>query len=114
LLQLLDEQIEWVTPGPPGLATSGKRTGRQAVGEFFGVLNEVFEVQRFQPKEFMAQGDRVIVLGDETSSVRATGKVLDMDWVHVFTVRGGTIVAFQEFFDTAAVVAALAPAHAAA
>jgi hypothetical protein len=114
LLQLLDEQIEWVTPGPRELATSGKRIGRQAVGEFFGVLNEVFDVQRFQPKDFVAQGDLVVVRGDETSQVRSTGKALNLDWIHVFTVRGGKVVAFQEFFDTAAVVAALAPAHAAA
>ena len=36
LLSLFDEQIEWVTPGPAELKTSGRRTGRQAVGEFFG------------------------------------------------------------------------------
>ncbi len=112
LLSLFDEQIEWVTPGPPELKTSGRRTGRQAVGEFFGTVNEIFEIQRFEPKEFIAQGDRVIVFGDESAAVRATGKVLDNVWVHSFTLRDGKVVAFQEYFDSAAIVAELQAAHA--
>jgi ketosteroid isomerase-like protein len=114
LLALFDEEIQWVTPGPPELATSGRRTGRQAVAEFFGSVNEVFDIQRFEPREFIAQGERVVVLGSETARVRATGTTLELDWVHAFTMRNGKVVAFQEFFDTAAVVAAMSAAHAAA
>jgi ketosteroid isomerase-like protein len=110
----LDEQIQWVTPGPAELATSGRRSGHQQVGEFFNALNETFDIQRFEPREFITHGDRVIVLGSETTGVRATGKVIELDWVHVFTVRNGKVVAFQDFFDTAAVVAAMTAASAAA
>lgn len=114
LLGLLDEQIQWVTPGPPELATSGRRTGRQEVGSFFGAVNDLFDIQRFEPAEFIAQGDRVIVLGSETARARSTDALLELDWVHVFTVRDGRVVAFQEHFDTAAVVAALSSRSAAA
>lgn len=110
LLELFDDQIRWVTPGPPALRTSGQRTGRQAVAEFFAAVNEVHDIQRFQPKEFIAQGDRIVVLGDETTRVKATGNVVELDWVHVFTMRNGKVAAFQEFFDTAAVVAAMSAA----
>ena len=114
LLESFDEHISWVTPGPPELATSGNRSGRQAVAQFFAAVNEVFEIQRFEPREFLAQDDRIVVLGSETARVRATGKVVDLDWVHVFAMGNGKVVAFQEFFDTAAVVAAVSSAHAAA
>jgi len=114
LLESFDEQVSWVTPGPPELATSGRRTGRQEVAEFFVSVNELFDIQRFEPKEFLAQGDRVVVVGSETARARPTGNVIEADWVHVFTLRNGKVVAFQEFFDTAAVVAALSAAHAAA
>ena len=77
-------------------------------------MNEVFDIQRFEPKEFIVQGDRAVVLGSETARVRASGTVLELDWVHVFALRGGKVVSFEEFFDTAAVVAALSSAHAAA
>jgi ketosteroid isomerase-like protein len=114
LLGLLDEQIVWVTPGPPELATSGRRTGRQQVGAFFGAVNDLFDIQRFEPAEFIAQGDKVVVLGSETARARATGAVIELDWVHVFTVRDGVIVAFQEHADTARIVAALSAARTAA
>jgi uncharacterized protein len=113
LLSLFDEQIEWVTPGPPELPTSGRRKGLQEVGEFFTAVSELFDIQRFEPKELIAQGDRVIVLGDETATVKATGKVLDSSWVHSFTLRDGKVVAFQEYIDTAATVAELQAAKAA-
>lgn len=114
LLESFDEQINWVTPGPPELATSGNRTGRQAVAQFFTAVNDTFEIQRFEPREFLAQGDRIVVLGSETARVRTTGKVLELDWVHVFALRNRKVIAFQEFFDTAAVMAAMSASHAAA
>ena len=114
MLQSFDEQITWVTPGPPDLATSGKRTGRQEVAGFFASVNQLFDIQRFEPREFIARGDLVVVLGSETAAARSTGKVIELDWVHVFTMRNGKVTAFQEFFDTAAVVAALREAQAAA
>ena len=114
LLELLDDQVQWVTPGPPELATSGKRTGRQEVAGFFEAVNQLFDIRRFEPREFITHGDRVVVLGSETAAARSTGKVIDLDWVHVFTLRSGKVVALQEFYDTAAVIAALSAAQAAA
>lgn len=114
LLGQLDEQIVWVTPGPPELATSGRRTGRQQVGAFFGAVNDLFDIQRFEPSEFIAQGDKVVVLGSETARAKTTGAVIELDWVHVFTIRDGVIVAFQEHADTARILAALSAARTAA
>jgi uncharacterized protein len=112
MLKLFDENIEWISPGPAELPTAGTRRGRQQVAEFFKAVNEVFEIQRFEPKAFIAEGDRVIVLGDDTSRIKATGKVLDSEWAHAFTLRDGLVVAFHEYIDTAAVVAELQEAAA--
>jgi ketosteroid isomerase-like protein len=112
LLGLFDDQIEWVTPGPADLPSSGRRTGKQEVAQFFGIINDLFDIHRFEPREMIAQGDRVIVLGEESAAVRATGKVLDNSWVHAFTLRNGRVVAFQEYLDTAATVAELRAAKA--
>lgn len=112
LLSLLAENVEWTSPGPADLPTAGKRGGRQAVGEFFKVVNELFDFQRFEPKTFIADADRVVVLGESTVRVKATGKVLDDQWAHVFTLRAGQVVSFQEYIDTADTVAELRAAHA--
>jgi hypothetical protein len=107
LLSLFDEQIKWVTPGPTDLPTAGTRRGRDSVQQFFGTLAELFDFQRFEPKEFIAQGDRVIVLGEDTVRLKATGAVFDLEWAHAFSVKNDKIVTFNEYLDTAAIVAEL-------
>jgi ketosteroid isomerase-like protein len=107
LLALLDENVEWITPGPSDLPTAGHRRGQQQVAEFFQGVNNLFEVQRFEPEVFVSEGDRVVVLGSETTRVKATGDVLDMRWAHVFTVRNGKVAVFEEYQDMSAVVAEL-------
>ena len=96
------------------MPTAGVRRGREQVAEFFKALDQVFEIQRFEPKQFIAQGEQVVVLGDDTAKVKVTGKVLTEEWAHAFTIRDGKITAFREYIDTAEVVAELraAPAKA--
>lgn len=112
LLSLFDDSIEWVSPGPPDLPTAGTRRGKQQVAEFFRAVDEVFEMQRFEPQTFVAQGDRVVVLGEDTARVKATGKVLNESWAHAFVLRNGKVVSFHEYLDTAATVAEIRTAAA--
>jgi uncharacterized protein len=114
LLTLFDENILWSSPGPPELATAGTRRGKQEVAEFFQAVDSLFEMQRFEPELFMADGNRVVVLGSETAKVKATGKVLEQTWAHAFTLLDGKVVAFQEYIDTSALVAELRAAQVAA
>jgi ketosteroid isomerase-like protein len=103
LLALFDEHIEWITPGPSELPTAGRRRGHQGVLDFFKALNALVEIDRFEAKEFIAQGDRVIVLGEDTSLVRSTGRILEFEWAHAFTLKNGRIVAFHEYSDMVAI-----------
>jgi ketosteroid isomerase-like protein len=112
LLSLFDDNIEWVAPGPSDLPTAGTRRGLQQVAEFFRAVDEVLEIQRFEPKTFVAQGDRVVVLGEDTARVKATGKVLSEAWAHAFVIKNGKVVSFQEYLDTAATVAEIRSAAA--
>jgi ketosteroid isomerase-like protein len=107
LLALFDENIDWTTPGPPEVPFSGQRRGRAAVGEFFRLLADTLDFQRFEPKEFVAQGDTVIVLGEDTSTLKSTSTVLDFEFAHVFRVRDGKIVWFKEYGDMTPFVLAL-------
>lgn len=107
LLSLLDPQVTWTTPGPADMPTAGTRRGHQAVGEFFAALSSTVEITRFEPKDFLAQGDKVVVLGEDTGVITGTGKSIDFRWAHVFTLRNGKIVSFEEIGDTSAHVDAL-------
>jgi ketosteroid isomerase-like protein len=104
ILALLDPQVAWRTPGPPDLPTAGMRHGVGAVRDFFGVLLNTLDITNFEPKDFLAQDDKVVVLGTSREGVKATGNVFDFRWVHVFTLRDGRIVAFEEPADVSALV----------
>ena len=106
-MNLLADDVEWDTPGPREvLPFAGLHHGPQEVADWFGKLNEVEEVQLFEPEEFFAKDDKVVVLGRSRVKVRATDQVIDDHWFHVYTVRGGRITHFREAYDTAAEVAA--------
>jgi ketosteroid isomerase-like protein len=57
-------------------------------------------MREFEPREFIAQGNKVVVLGHGAWTVNATGRDFDSDWVHVFTIEDGHIAAFREFLDS--------------
>jgi ketosteroid isomerase-like protein len=106
VLDQLTEDVEWRIGGPTEVTYAGIRHGRQKVAEFFKTLGEASEFEEFNPQEYIAQGDRVVVLGHERQRVRATGLVAENDWAMVFTLRDGKIAKFRNYEDTAAVATA--------
>ncbi|HEX8030618.1 MAG TPA: nuclear transport factor 2 family protein, partial [Vicinamibacterales bacterium] len=90
LLALLDANVEWKTPGAADLPTAGTRRGHAEVGSFFGTLNELIEFEQFEPRSFLADGDRVVVLGVDRFKVKGgSGRSVAEEWCHVFTINGG-------------------------
>jgi len=102
LLALMSEDIKWELPEIEGISFAGKRSGRNEVAEFFSSIADQQEVLEFSPQTFIAQGDKVAVQGNYRWRVKATGRDYAADWVHVFTIRDGRIIRFQEYTDTAA------------
>jgi uncharacterized protein len=102
LLDLYDDDVEWHVPDMEDVRLSGRRRGREAVKEFFSTVAEDYDVLRFEPREYIAEGDKVVVVGNYAWRVRATGKEFSSDFAQVYTVREGKIVKFDEFMDTAA------------
>ncbi|WP_007514161.1 MULTISPECIES: nuclear transport factor 2 family protein [Pseudofrankia] len=52
---------------------------------------------------YVVDGENVVVLARYTAVNKNTGKPLDVRVAHHFTVRGGQIVRFEQFVDTALV-----------
>ncbi|GAB4004683.1 hypothetical protein GCM10029992_50410 [Glycomyces albus] len=52
---------------------------------------------------YIAEGENVVVLARYTARNKSTGKPIDVRVAHHFTVRGGLIVRFEQFVDTAKV-----------
>lgn len=107
MLALLSDDVVWFLPGPTEVVPyAGERRGHAGASEFFQRLGGAVEFEQFEPREFVAQGDKVVALGTERGRVRATGKTFDNPWALVFTVRGGLITEFRGYEDTAAVASA--------
>jgi uncharacterized protein len=101
LLALFAEDIEWIVPGE-GLPFAGTYRGLSEVADFFQKISEMLEVSLFEPREFVAQGDRVLVVGFERETVKATNRTFEEHWVFAFTFRNGKVTNVREYFDTLA------------
>ena len=106
VLDKLTDDVEWRLAGPTEVTYAGVRRGRDQVAEVLKLLAQSSEFEHFEPQEFIAQGEKVVVLGHERQRVKATGQVVDNDWAMVFTLREGKIAKFRNYEDTAAVAAA--------
>lgn len=81
---------------------------RRAVGGFFSDQAGAQDVLSFEPREYVAQGDKVVALGSYRWRVKKNGREYGGEWAHVFTLRGGKVTAFHEYMDSAAAAAAFA------
>lgn len=105
LLALVAEDIEWIIPGEDW-PLAGTHRGH---AELAAVLEKAFEEVEMtypQPPEFVAQGDRVLVIGVATGKIKATNKPFWDDWVFAITVRNGKLTNIREYIDTQALARA--------
>jgi len=93
LVSLMAEDVEWIIPGA-GLPLAGTYRGHAGIANFFQKLSAEAETLDFQPREFVAEGDRVLVVGWERFKVRATNRTAEVDWIMSFTVRNGKVAIF--------------------
>jgi len=107
ILQPLSEDVEWQSPGPTEIPWAGAVRGREKVVQWFATRGHAVEVEQLVPKEFIAQGNQVVVMCEERSRVKATGKVYEMALVAMWTLLNGTVTHYRESYDTAMVLAAL-------
>src|SRR5271170_3344153 len=76
LLALFAEDIQWITPGE-ALPWTGTYRGQAAIADFFQKISETMEFSSFEPREFVAQGDRVLVVGFDSGRVKATNRTFE-------------------------------------
>jgi len=103
----MDPEIEWHQA--QGLPHGGFYRGLDEVRRnIFDPLDaEWWDGFTAMPDEFLDAGDHVVVLGRYRGTAKRTGRVLDVPFVHVWTLRGEKAIRFRQFLDTAGWVAAL-------
>lgn len=109
LLERLAPGVVWEVAGQPGShPTFGVRRGREGALDFLQAVDASETFEDFSPLKFHVAGDTVVVEGAATVTFKVNRRTVAYDWIHIWTVRKGQIVAFREFYDTARVVEAFA------
>ena len=101
LLALVAEDIEWIVPGEDW-PLAGTHRGHKGLENLLQKANETVETSYPKPPEFVAQGDRVLVVGVATGKIKATNRAFKDDWVFAITVRNGKVTKIREYIDTQA------------
>lgn len=105
LLALSAEDIEWIVPGEDW-PLAGTHRGHAGLADVLQKASETVETSYPKPFEFVAQGDRVLVVGVATGKIKATNKPFKDDWVFDMTVRDGKVKNIREYIDTQALARA--------
>jgi uncharacterized protein len=107
----LDAVLDAMTPdvvfhAPGGAPFSGRRIGRDQVRQRFREVRELVQIDEFDVDEILADKDKVVALGRQRATVRATGRHFEQDWAHVYSMRGDKVAVIHLFGDTWAVASA--------
>jgi ketosteroid isomerase-like protein len=104
LLALSAEDIEWIIPGKDW-PLAGTHRGHAGLTTLLQKASETVETST-EPSEYVAQGDRVLVVGVAKGKIKATNKTFDDDWIFAITVRNGKVANIREYIDTQALARA--------
>jgi ketosteroid isomerase-like protein len=104
-LALVAEDIEWIIPGEDW-ALAGTHRGHAGLADVRQKASEEIEMTYPKPPEFVAQGDRVLVVGAATGKIKATKKTFEDHWVFDITLRDGKVTKIREYIDTQALARA--------
>ena len=101
---LVAEDIEWIIPGK-NWPLAGTHRGHAGLAHLLETASKSIETST-EPREFIAQGDRVLVVGFARGKIKATSKTFEDDWVFAITVRDGKLTTIREYVDTQALARA--------
>jgi ketosteroid isomerase-like protein len=104
LLALTAEAIEWTIPGEDW-PLAGTHRGHAGLANLLQKASEL-ETSYPEPLEYVAQGDRVLVVGFATGKVKATNRTFEDHFVFAITVQDGKLTNIREYIDTQALARA--------
>lgn len=106
VLAVFAPDIAWTEA--EGFPYAGTYTGAEAIvsGVFMRLATE-WDGFEAVAREFVAQGDTVVALGEYSGTYKRTGKRFTAPFAHVWKLKDGKVVRFHQHTDTAVVARAL-------
>jgi len=91
--------------GAPSAEFTAPISSKKDFERYFKGLLDDWEMIHYTTDQFVAEGDRVAVLGSTAWRNRKTGRAVDTAKADFWTFRDGKVVEFHELYDTAALLA---------
>jgi uncharacterized protein len=101
VLGAFDPGIQWNEADSFLYADRNPYRGPQAVAE--GVFQRIVsDVEGFSvaPERFVDGGETIVVEGRYRGTMKATGSPVDAQFAHVWRLRDGKVIRFQQYTDT--------------
>jgi ketosteroid isomerase-like protein len=92
---------------PEGLPWGGLHHGQDGMAAVLEIYGDHVEGEWAEPEVFIEGDGRVVVLGRELGTVKATGADFEVAFAHVWGMTEGVPNRFRGYFDTAPITAAL-------
>ncbi len=86
----------------------GRKHGRAGAADFYRQIQQRIISEKFVVSDILADGNRVIALGELASRIRETGKLIETEFAFDLTVEDGQVIRFRMFEDSFAVAQAVA------
>lgn len=93
----------------PEMEFSRPASGPGTLARYLEALQRDWQLLEMIPEEFVAQNDRVVMIGSGKVRFRRSGKVASSPLVHFWRFKDGKAVEFREYYDTAGAFAAATP-----
>ena len=100
VLGVIDDSVVFTILGSSNVPLTGTRRGLAGMQQFFSDLANTLQFSTFEPRDYIAQGDRVVALVHYAGKNKNTGRSFDAETAMIWTVRNGKIVNFVEYTDT--------------
>lgn len=91
-----------------GFPYGGTYTGFEDIAKnVFSRLGSEWIDYKFVPEDYVAQGDKVVAYGTYSGTYKETGNYFEARVAHIWKLRDGKIVSFEQFVDSKTVVDAM-------
>lgn len=106
ILELFDREIEWIQND--GFPNGGRHVGATLVlDEVLARLRSEWEGWQARVDRWLDAGEAIVALGAYHGTYKETGNSMRAAFAHVYWVREGRIVRFEQYTDTVQVAQAM-------
>jgi uncharacterized protein len=109
VLGALHPEAQWIEAENSPYADHNPYIGPASVGkDIFARIMSDFHDFTVSPEQFAGDGDMVVAMGRYRGTCSRTGKRLDAQFAHAWSLQNGRVMRFQQYTDTAQGIRTLA------